>query len=266
MASFGACGFHTERWRDAFVRCCDALRIAAPATFSAPLGADAARLDEVAASPRCVERLDRLEALVGGRKLVVRSDRVELSKNLLRGFQAFDELLEQEPALRGGVVFLARVYSSRETMPEYLAYRAEVEHVVERVNERWGAGDHVPIVLDVEDDFAATVAALRRYDVLLVNPVRDGLNLVAKEGPALNERDGVVVLSREAGAFDELGDAALGVNPFDTSATAAALAAALAMAPAERRARATQLRQLARSRTPADWLRELLAAARTPAS
>lgn len=264
MAAFGACGFHTARWEDEFRRCCSAAGLEAPHTFVAPLGADAARLDEVVASQPCRERLAALEERLDGRKLLLRSDRVELSKNLIRGFLAFDELLAAAPEWRGGVVFVARVYSSRESLSEYLAYRTEVEHVAERVNERWGTAGHAPVVLDVDDDFPATVAALTRSDVLLVNPIRDGLNLVAKEGPAVNSHDGVLVLSREAGAYEELADAAIGLNPFDISGTAAALATGLEMPAAERKARATQLRHLVRSRTPADWLREVRAAARTP--
>jgi trehalose 6-phosphate synthase len=264
MASFGACGFHTARWRDAFQRCASASGVRPPATFVAPLGADAARLDEVAATEACRSRLARLEDDLDGRALVLRSDRVELSKNLIRGFLAFDELLEARPEWRGRVVFLARVYSSRESLPEYLAYRIEVEHVVERVNDRWSSPGYTPVVLDLEDDFAATVAALRRYDLLLVNPVRDGLNLVAKEGPAVNERDGVLVLSREAGAYDELADVAVGVNPFDVSATAAAMGTGLAMTSEERRARAGELRRRTRARTPAHWLAEVRDAAQIP--
>jgi trehalose 6-phosphate synthase len=264
MSCFGACGFHTARWRDAFLRCASAAGVRPPATFVAPLGADPGRLDDVAASEACRSRLDRLEAHLDGRTLLLRSDRVELSKNLIRGFLAFDELLEASPRLRGRLVFLARVYASRESLPEYLAYRTEVEHVVARVNERWAQPGYAPAVLDLEDDFAATVAALRRYDLLLVNPIRDGLNLVAMEGPAVNERDGVLVLSREAGAYEELADAAIGVNPFDVSGTAAAMAAALSMSDDERRVRSAELRCRARSRTPAHWLAEVRRAARVP--
>jgi trehalose 6-phosphate synthase len=238
--------------------------VPAPETFIAPLGADPARLDEVAASPACRSRLDRLEDVLDGRTLLLRSDRVELSKNLIRGFLAFDELLEAEAHLRGRVVFLARVYASRESLPEYLAYRTEIEHVVERLNERWATPGYTPVLLDLEDDFAATVAALRRYELLVVNPIRDGLNLVAMEGPALNERDGVLVLSREAGAYDELADVALGVNPFDITGTAATMARGLSMSAEERRARAGVLRQRTRSRTPAQWLTEVRRAARVP--
>ena len=265
MSGFGACGFHTLRWRDAFVRCTSAVGVEAPATFVAPLGADPSRLDEEAGTAACRSRLARLEEELDGRTLLVRSDRVELSKNLIRGFLAFDELLESSAQWRGRLVFLARVYSSRESLPEYLAYRTEVQHVVARVNQRWGAPGYTPVVLDLEDDFAGTVAALRRYDMLLVNPVRDGLNLVAMEGPAVNERDGVVVLSREAGAHDELADVAIGINPFDVTGTAAAMARGLSMSRAEREDRAAELRRRARSRTPADWLAELRRVAKVPA-
>ena len=264
MSRFGACGFHTARWRDAFVRCASDAGVEAPATFVAPLGADPARLDEVAASEACRSRLERLEEELDGRTLLLRSDRVELSKNLIRGFLAFDELLEDSPQWRGRLVFLARVYSSRESLPEYLAYRTEVEHVVARVNERWGARGYTPVVLALEDAFAATVAALRRYDMLLVNPIRDGLNLVAMEGPAVNERDGVLVLSREAGAYDDLADVAVGINPFDVTGTAAAMASGLSMSDAERRVRAAELRRRARSRIPAHWLAEVRNAAQVP--
>jgi trehalose 6-phosphate synthase len=264
MSRFGACGFHVARWRDAFLRCAAASGIPTPATFVAPLGADPVRLDEVASGLACRTRLERLEDELDGRTLLLRSDRVELSKNLIRGFLAFDELLEAEPKWRGRLVFLARVYASRESLPEYLAYRTETEHVVQRVNERWGSPGFTPVVLDLEDDFAATVAALRRYDLLLVNPIRDGLNLVAMEGPVVNEHDGVLALSREAGAFDELADVSVEVNPFDVTGTAAAIARGLSMSPNERRSRAHELRRRVRSRTPAQWLSEVRYAARVP--
>jgi trehalose 6-phosphate synthase len=264
MGCFGACGFHVARWRDAYLRCAASVGVAPPATFVAPLGADPTRLDEVAGTAACRSRLERLEDTLDGRTLLLRSDRVELSKNLIRGFLAFDELLEALPSWRGRVVFLARVYASRESLPEYLAYRTEVEHVVATLNERWATPSYTPVVLDLEDDFVATVAALRRYDMLLVNPIRDGLNLVAMEGPVVNERDGVLVLSREAGAYDELADVSVGVNPFDVTGTAAALANGLSLTDEERRARATELRRRVRSRTPAQWLTEVRRSAQLP--
>ncbi|HLH29367.1 MAG TPA: trehalose-6-phosphate synthase, partial [Acidimicrobiales bacterium] len=130
-----------------------------------------------------------------------------------------------------------------------------------RVNERWGTRDWTPVVLDVEDDYTRSLAVLTRYDVLLVNPIRDGLNLVAKEGPLVNEHDGALLLSREAGAFEELAGPAIELNPFDVTATAAGLARALAMEREERASRAAALRDLVLARRPEDWLADQLRAA-----
>jgi trehalose 6-phosphate synthase len=192
---------------------------------------------------------------------MVRVDRMELSKNIVRGFAAYDLLLAERPDLRGRVSFLACCYPSREGVAAYARYRAEVEAAAAEVNERWGDADWQPVQLETDDDYPRSVAALRRYDVLVVNPVRDGLNLVAKEGPMVNERDGQLVLSTEAGAHHELADAADPVQPFDLRATAAAMAAALDREPSERAVRARRLAELARRRTPADWLTDQLAAA-----
>lgn len=264
MAGFGACGFHSVRWEGAFRRCASESGDAPPATFVAPLGPDLARLQQVAATPECAERMATLQERLAGRRLLLRSDRIELSKNLLRGLRAFDLLLEQQPQWRGSVVHVIRAYASREGLPEYLAYRSEVEHLAAVVNERWSAGGYDPVVVDVEDDFASTVAALRSYDALLVNPVRDGMNLVAKEGPALNERDGMLVLSEQAGAYDELGAEAFGVQAFDVSETARALHEALALSGTARHDRSGRLRALALAHPPAEWLQSVLSHARAP--
>jgi trehalose 6-phosphate synthase len=261
MAAATACGFHTARWEAGYRACCADMGVEAGPTFVAPLGPTPARLHARAGSAGSRRERDRIEEMVGDRRLVVRVDRMEPSKNLLRGFWAFDELLETHPQWRGAVVMLALCYASRESLAEYIAYATEVEHAAAQVNERWGTGDWCPVVLDVADDPVRSFAALTRYDVLLVNPLRDGLNLVAKEGPLVNNQQGVLVLSREAGAFEELGGAALGINPFDVAETAEALARALAMPGPERTRRAGELRALVESRPASDWLADLLAAA-----
>jgi len=260
MAAATACGFHTARWAAGYLGCCADMGIVPAPTFVSPLGPNLARLEARTATDACREARGRVDALVGDRRVVVRVDRVEPSKNLLRGFWAFDEFLEGHPEWRGEVVMLALGYTSRESLAEYLAYGAEVEHAVARVNDRWGSEDWTPVILDVADDSDRSFAALTRYDVLLVNAVRDGLNLVAKEGPLVNDRDGVLVLSREAGAFEELQGAALAVNPFDVAETAAVLAEALTMPAAERARRATELRNLVTQRQAGDWLADLIAA------
>lgn len=261
MAAATACGFHTRRWADAFVAGCTDHGIEPPATFASPLAPDADSLAKRAASPATLAAAARIEQMVGDRTMVLRVDRMELSKNLVRGFWAFDDLLQHHPEHRGSVVFVALAYASRQGLPEYLAYRAEVEQTANLVNERWATGTWQPVVLDVADDAERSFAALTRADVLLVNPVRDGLNLVAKEGPLVNRRDGVLVLSREAGAAEELVGPALVVNPFDVAATADALHQALVMEPAERAERAAELRRRVRARPPRRWLDDQLAAA-----
>ena len=258
LAGHGACGFHTRRWAEAFEACCAEVLGAVPPTFVSPAPPDMEGVRRVAASEACSAWAARIDDIAGGRRLIARVDRIELSKNLLRGFHAYDDLLRAYPEWREQVVFAAFVYPSRETLPDYLAYRAEVETLVERINGTWATPGWTPIVFDTTDDFCASIAALRRYDVLLVNPVRDGLNLVAKEGALVNERDGVVALSREAGAWDELGAAALGLNPFDVAGTADVLHAALSMPAAERAERARALRAAATSRGSHDWLDDLV--------
>ena len=189
--------------------------------------------------------------MVGDRLVIARSDRIEPSKNIVRGFLAYDRLLEARPGLRGRVVFVAMLYPSRQTLPEYLAYANEIEQVVARVNDRWATRDWTPILLDERDDFPRSIAAMQRYDVLLVNPIKDGLNLVAKEGPAVNRRDGLLCLSREAGAWEELRGAAIPMHPYDLEDAAAALDRALAT-PLDERAddRGASCATLATARTP----------------
>jgi trehalose 6-phosphate synthase len=232
-----------------------------PATFVSALSPDHEDIRSTLESDECEAERAALDERLGTRRLILRVDRIELSKNLLRGFWAFDELLRTRPEWRGNVVFAALVYPSREALPEYLAYRQEVEALARMVNDRWATADWTPVLVDTSDNFAASVAALCRYDVLLVNPIRDGLNLVAKEGALLNQNDGVIVLSREAGVWEELGEAALTVNPFDVAGTAEALATALALNPAERAAQSKALRDAADRRRPRHWLEDQLAAA-----
>jgi trehalose 6-phosphate synthase len=264
LAAHHACGFHTERWARNFAWDCTDAEVEAPSIFVSPLAPDPDDIRSTASSARCDDELARLDEQVGDRRLITRVDRIELSKNIGRGFVAFDELLERWPEHRGAVTLGAFVYPSRQGLPEYLAYRQEVESMAEAVNRRWAGPDHPgwqPIIFDPTDNYPRSVAALRRYDVLLVNPILDGLNLVAKEGPLVNERDGVVVLSTEAGVFAELGALVRPVDPFDVSATAEALHDALVTPADGRRREAAALRAGAEARTPADWLADQMAAA-----
>jgi trehalose 6-phosphate synthase len=261
MAGHDACGFHSGRWADAFAACCVEQLGSAPTTFVSPLASDPDDILGVARSEACTRELAALDEVVGDRAFLVRVDRIELSKNLLRGFAAYDDLLERYPQWRERVVMGAFVYPSREGLAEYLAYRQEVETVVRRINERWSTPGWEPIVFDPSDDFPRSVAALRRADVFLVNPIRDGLNLVASEGPLVNDRDALLLLSPEAGIWDQLGDVARPVHPYDISGTADVLAAALGVSREDRAEEGQALKARAAARTPADWLADQLSAA-----
>jgi trehalose 6-phosphate synthase len=280
MAGYGACGFHCHKWEAEFLACYGATGrgrgrgpgpgqgdgLVAPRTFVAPLGLDVDGVTGEAATDGVAAAVDALRAEVEGRRVVARADRMEPSKNIVRGMLAFEELLLARPEWRGQVVHVVCAYPSRQGLAEYLAYAADVEHTAERINHAYGDGGWSPIVLSVSDDYARSLAALTLSDVMLINPVRDGMNLVAKEGPLINTADGVLVLSREAGAWEELeldGGGAVGVNPFDVAGTADALHAALTMSSTERAARADALRSAVVGRTSADWWADQLSAAQS---
>lgn len=258
-------GFHTERWARAYtssVREVLGRDVSRDAWFVAPLGPDIRALERLRASDAVVAAGHEIDELVGDRKVIFRSDRIDPAKNIVRGFVAYDQLLEQRPEWRARVTFLAMLTPSRETLAEYVTYHKEVVETINSVNERWATETWQPIVLDTRDDLERTIAGFTRYDVLFVNSLADGLNLVAKEGPLVNARDGVLCLSPETGAFEELHEAALGVHPWDVSQTADALHRALSMRPAERAARAARLRALSVVHTPQTWLDALVSHAR----
>ena len=259
LAGYDALGFHTPMWASRYEAVASFVGAPQPRRFVAPLGVDAVDISAAAAAPACEREVVRLTELVGDRRFIARVDRIELSKNLLRGFDAYELLLEREPAWRERVVFGAFVYPSREGVPAYARYRQQVEQRVEAINQKWATSGWTPIALETDDDFPRSLAALRINDVLMVNPVRDGLNLVAKEGPIVNDRFGGLVLSNRAGASHELGDCCDLVNPFDVSATASALGAALSRDEESRTALATRRREVALARNPQQWLHDQLA-------
>ena len=262
LAAHHACGFHSRRWADDFTASCADAGVAPPPTFVAPLGPDAADLEATTSSPATQQAGAELDELVGRRAFIVRVDRIELSKNVLRGFDAYADLLASRPEWHERVVFGAFVYPSRQGVAAYDRYAQAVAERVEQIDAQFGTSRWSPIHYDPVDDYPRSMAALARADVVVVNPVRDGLNLVAKEAMLVNRRDAQLVLSPEAGAWDELGESgAWRADPFDIGSTAEALRRALEASPAERAERAATLRAAAAARTPADWLADQLAAA-----
>jgi trehalose 6-phosphate synthase len=260
-------GFHTTRWRRNFLRSVSDL-LGADCDFEEgtvnydgrrvhvsvrPLSVDAAEFDELAASD-AVLALE--EGLSDSRPefLVLRVDRTDPSKNVVRGFRAFELFLDAHSELHGRVSMLALLDPSRQDIPEYAEYLGAIQRAARRVNDRFQQDGWTPIDLRIEDNFLETVAAYKQYDVLLVNAIFDGLNLVAKEAPLVNERGGVLVLSENAGSHEELGQWALTVNPFDVEGQAEAIHTALTMPRDERRARLEAIRAQVRSTDVSDWL------------
>jgi len=195
----------------------------------------------------------------GDRKLILRVDRTDPSKNIVRGFRAFDVLLTDHPELRERVTFLASLMPSRTDVPEYSNYIAQIGAVVAEVNARHHAEGWQPIDLRLQEDLAFAVAGYTLCDVLVVNAVNDGMNLVAKEAVLVNERDGVLLLSENAGAHEELGEYAITVYPFDIQQTADAMYAALTMPVEERRRRLAGAAEVVRSNDVERWLNRQLA-------
>jgi trehalose 6-phosphate synthase len=265
LCEYGALGFHATKWMERFAQSSALGEKGIPELFVAPLGADPAELEATATASEVLRAREEIRRRIGTRQLIVRSDRIEPSKNIVRGIAAFEELLDATPGLCQRVRFVMRAYASRTAVADYVAYGEEIQRAAARVNSKFheAAGGDV-IEFDNGDDFAASVAALSLYDVLLVNPIRDGMNLVAKEGPIVNTADGVLVLSREAGAFAELGADALVVDPFDVSATAEALRTALNLSAEDRKRRAASLAIRAAALPPSKWLDEVVSHARPP--
>ena len=270
MLGADAVAFHSPRWAEAFVRCCVRL-LGADAGGSSvhfadrstrvgvhALGVDEAELLERAAQPDVLARRTALQRRIGDRRAIVRVDRTELSKNIVRGLLAYRELLRTRPEHRRQVVHVVLAYPSRHDLPDYRAYTADVQRVAREIDDEFAEDGWAPVVLEVNDDYPRSLAALQLAEVLVVNPLRDGMNLVAKEGPVLSDPGVALVLSREAGAADELGEDSVVVNPYDVSATAVAMHEALTMPAEERLAASKRLAARAVVLSPGDWMRAQL--------
>jgi trehalose 6-phosphate synthase len=261
-------GFQSERWAELFLLSCRTLddakvdlrrrRVEMNGRTTQvrvyPISVDAPTLRELSREPDVRRMRRELAKEIGERKLILRVDRTELSKNILRGFLAFETLLKEHPEWVERVQMMALLNPSRREIPEYRAYTRECLSTAERINTELGTEDWKPIDVQIKNDYARALAAYGLYDVLMVNPVFDGMNLVAMEGPILNRRDGVVVLSRNAGGFELFGDHVLAVNPFDVEGQAEALHTALTMSADERKLHAARLRRAVTGHPLSKWV------------
>ncbi len=262
-------GFHTKSYRRNFLQCCVDLM-----GLSVDMERGVVFIDDrevwVRAYPlpidyeatRALAERDRVrefeEKLLARRRdySILRVDRADLSKNILRGFTGFDIFLDQHPEYLERITFTAQLMPSRTDVPEYAEYLERIEALVAVVNHRHGTPDWMPIDLKLRDDLEEAVASYKHYDVIMVNAMFDGMNLVAKEAALVNSRDGVSILSENTGAHEELGEYALTVNPFDVQELADSIHEALQMEEGERARRASALKEILVSRDPGDWIDE----------
>jgi trehalose 6-phosphate synthase len=260
-------GLHTSRWSRNFLRACEDIagaqvdfeagevRVGGRATRVRvhPISVDAEEFEVLAASAE-VRELE--EGIVRDRPefLILRVDRTDPSKNVVRGFRAYELLLDAHPELHERVQLLALLDPSRQEIPEYAEYVGAIQRAARAVNDRFQRSGWVPIDLQIQDNFHQAVAAYKQFDVLLVNAIFDGMNLVAKEAPLVNERDGVLILSENTGAHEELGEWALSVNPFDVAEQAEALYHALTMPREERRVRLGAIRRQVHEHSIGAWI------------
>lgn len=264
-------GFQTKKDAFNFVQCCrfyiegahsrgsrDAIdyqgrRVEARAY---PISVDVEKIESLVEEPQVPLLKAQLLNAIGDRKLILRVDRIEPSKNILRGLEAYRSLLEMHPEHRGRVHLLALLVPSRMEVFEYQNYLQEIMAQAGMINAEFSDEYWEPVRILVGENYSRALAAMQIYDVLLVNPIADGMNLVAKEGALVNQRDGVILLSEDAGAYYELGEHALTISPFDIYLTAEAMHQGLMMPVEERHARAEALRRQVRGADVRTWFRD----------
>jgi trehalose 6-phosphate synthase len=218
-----------------------------------PISINVEEVQHIANSPRALDYEARL-AGEAGEITIVRIDRAEPNKNIVRGFRAYELLLDRYPELRGRVKFLAFLVPSRTHIRQYQRYMEEINQLVAKINDTFGTEDWQPITTYMENNYTQAIAGMKLYDVLLVNTLMEGMNLVAKEGPVVNTRDGVLVLSETSGAFEQLAEGVLPVSPTDVEGTMEALYQAINMDPEERKRRASLLADSVNRQDINDWI------------
>ena len=229
------------------------------ATTAYPISVDSEALEELSESNEVRLYKNHIINIIGDNRMILRADRVEPSKNILRGLEAFRVLLETYPEYQSKVQMMALLVPSRMAVDEYQIYLEEIMAQAGLINAAYSDGFWEPVRIIVGNNYSRAIAAMELYDVLLVNPLADGMNLVAKEGVLVNQREGVLILSESAGAFFELGDHALTVSPYDVYGTANAMHKALTMPAEERQERSEKLKDIVRKNNVRKWFENQIA-------
>ncbi len=251
-----------------FLHCCDAILPGATVDYQKreisfegrttrvrhyPISIDTDGLLRFSRSLEVRAATDKLQPLTG-EQTIVRVDRAEPSKNIVRGLRAFELFLERHEDFRKKVNLLQCLVPSRGELGLYQTYADEIFEIVDSINDHYGDIEWQPVRVFYEENYPQAIAAMTLYDVLMVNPVIDGMNLVSKEGPLVNARDGVLILSETAGSYEQMAEHVLPVAPTDIEGTVRALHRALTMPQRERKRRAQALKRLVQEQDIAVWL------------
>jgi len=262
-------GFHIEKYVNNFLRTCE--NYAAKVDFEKnivwhnghktyvrdyPISVDDKGLIELAKTETVLKNEEIIKEIKKDSFLIYRTDRADLSKNIIRGFKAYDLFLEKHPELQGKVKFLSTGKPTRQQIKEYRDYKAGVDKIIDEINQKYSKDGWTPIEQIFKADYSLVAAAFKNYDCLMVNPICDGMNIVSKEGAVVNENNGVLILSEHAGSYEELKDYALNVDPFDISQTADAIYEALIMSQNERERRLKGLKKIVSERNIYHWITE----------
>lgn len=279
MLAADSLGFHTAQYRDNFLRTVQ--RVLPDATvlgdsvlredgrrvraLDHPISIDAADFSALARDPATDREVEALQEQFGDRKVLLGVDRLDYTKGIRHRLEAIELLLEQRPDLRGRFVFVQIAVPSRDDVEEYRRLRTQVETEVGRINGRFTEPGHdVPVhYLHRSIDRTRLAAYYRVADVMCVTPLKDGMNLVAKEFVTVRDAtdgDGVLILSEFCGTAHEFGHDAVRCNPFDVEGLATLLAGALELTVDDRRGRLARMAQVVRDHDVFRWVDDELGA------
>jgi trehalose 6-phosphate synthase/phosphatase len=266
LLAYDLVGFQTRHDLDNFNACLEKLGISRGTTRAGafPISIDYNAFLRAAAKPEVADKARELHTLLPKRRLVLGIDRLDYTKGISLRLRAFQVLLERYPDMRGKVSLMQVVVPSRETVPEYARMKTEIEQLVGRINGAFARpGGWVPVWYEYRSlSTLELMAYYRAADIALITPLKDGMNLVAKEYCACSiEEDCVLILSEFAGAAEQLRKGAILVNPHDVEAVADAIRAAHAMPEEERTARMRAMRRSIRREDVFDWVESFLHAA-----
>ena len=260
-------GFHIPRYVDNFLGTCEEfadkidyenqivhLNDNVTHVKSYPISVDSKGIKKLAASKDVLEKEKIVKNIKGDKFLFYRTDRADLSKNILRGFKAFDMFLEKHPEYIEKVVFLTTGKPTRQQIKEYKNYLNDVHRIIKKLNHKYAKNNWKPVECLFKADYNLVVAAFKNYDCIIVNPISDGMNIVPKEAAVVNEKNGILILSETAGCFDEIKEETIPVNPYDISETAEAYYKAITMGENDRKKRLINLNRIVANRNIYDWI------------